>query len=263
MLKFTDQLNRSIQLAGLPQRIVSLVPSQTELLADLGLDNKVVGITKFCVHPEHWFRSKPRVGGTKDVHADRIAALQPDLIIANKEENIKEQIESLSATYPLWISHVHDLGSALTMIQSLGELTGMQQKAQKITSQIHASFSGLPSTGAGLNVAYLIWKNPYMTVGRDTFIHDMLTWCGFTNVFADSLRYPVISVEEIKSKRCDLIFLSSEPYPFTEKDILELQVNLPGSRIMLVNGEYFSWYGSRLLEATRYFKSLIAECSVI
>lgn len=247
----------------LPRRIVSLVPSQTELLADLGLDNEVVGITKFCIHPEHWFRSKTRVGGTKDVHTERIAALQPDLIIANKEENLKGQIESLSTKYPLWISDVYDLGSALQMIQSLGKLTGTEQTAQKITSQIHSTFSSLPSVGTTLRVAYLIWKNPYMTVGNDTFIHDMLTRSGYTNVFADKQRYPVVSVEELKTRQCDLIFLSSEPYPFREKDIIELQAELGETRIRLVDGEYFSWYGSRLLKAADYFKNLIAECSVI
>jgi ABC-type Fe3+-hydroxamate transport system substrate-binding protein len=263
MLTFTDQLNRRIQLARLPRRIVSLVPSQTELLADLGLDQEVVGITKFCIHPDQWFRSKTRVGGTKDIHADRIAALQPELIIANKEENIKEQIESLSLHYPLWISDVHDLGSALQMIQSLGELTASQPKAQQITSQINLSFTTLPRVETRLRVAYLIWKNPYMTVGGDTFIHDMLTRCGFSIVFAGSLRYPVTSVEELKRKQCDLIFLSSEPYPFKEKDISELRNELPETRIRLVDGEYFSWYGSRLLKAAHYFKSLIPECSVI
>ena len=263
MLTFTDQLNRRIRLDRLPQRIVSLVPSQTELLADLGLGNEVVGITKFCIHPDHWFRSKTRVGGTKDVHPDRIAGLQPDLIIANKEENIKEQIESLSTNYPIWISDVNDLGSALQMIQGLGELTGTVQEALRISSQIQLSFTSFPPVGSAIRVAYLIWKDPYMTVGSDTFIHDMLTRCGYTNVFADSVRYPVVSVEELKSRQCDLIFLSSEPYPFREKDAMELQAALGNSRIRMVDGEFFSWYGSRLLQAADYFKSLIAECSVI
>jgi len=263
MLTFTDQLNRRIRLDRLPQRIVSLVPSQTELLADLGLGNEVVGITKFCIHPDHWFRSKTRVGGTKDVHPDRIAGLQPDLIIANKEENIKEQIESLSTNYSIWISDVNDLGSALQMIQGLGELTGTVQEALRISSQIQLSFTSFPPVGSAIRVAYLIWKDPYMTVGSDTFIHDMLTRCGYTNVFADSVRYPVVSVEELKSRQCDLIFLSSEPYPFREKDAMELQAALGNSRIRMVDGEFFSWYGSRLLQAADYFKSLIAECSVI
>ena len=263
MLTFTDQLNRRIQLARLPKRIVSIVPSQTELLADLGLDNEVVGITKFCIHPEHWFRSKTRVGGTKDVHADRIAALQPDLIIANREENTKEQVENLSLNYPIWISDVHDLHSALQMIHGLGDITATKQNALKITSQIQTSFSSLPGVETSSRVAYLIWKNPYMTVGGDTFISNMLTRCGFTNVFADYLRYPVVTVEELKSRRCDFIFLSSEPYPFREKDISELRNDLDETRIRLVDGEYFSWYGSRLLKAAAYFKSLIPECSVI
>ena len=149
------------------------------------------------------------------------------------------------------------------MIQGLGELTGTVQEALRISSQIQLSFTSFPPVGSAIRVAYLIWKDPYMTVGSDTFIHDMLTRCGYTNVFADSVRYPVVSVEELKSRQCDLIFLSSEPYPFREKDAMELQAALGNSRIRLVDGEFFSWYGSRLLQAADYFKSLIAECSVI
>ncbi len=114
---FTDQTGREVSIPSHPQRIISLVPSQTELLFDLGLEEQVAGITKFCVHPEKWFRSKTRIGGTKNIKSALIHQLQPDLIIANKEENVKEQVEELAAHYPVWVSDIHDLQSALDMIR--------------------------------------------------------------------------------------------------------------------------------------------------
>lgn len=257
----TDQLNRLVHLPDIPQRIISLVPSQTELLFDLGLDDSVVGITRFCVHPAHWFRTKQRIGGTKDVKMERVRSLQPDLVIANKEENLRGQVETLEKEYPVWISDVHDLPSALNMIHQVGEMCGKQETGRQLAVKIEHAFRELHPLPAPLNIAYLIWKNPYMTVGSDTFIHAMLAQCGFSNVFAGANRYPAISLEELKARQPDVLFLSSEPYPFSEKDIEELRPQLPGTRIMLVNGEYFSWYGSRLLHAPPYFNHLLANCS--
>lgn len=256
MLSFIDQTGHPVTLANKPGRIISLVPSQTELLADLGLDKEVVGITKFCIHPEHWFRSKTRVGGTKQVNIDIIHQLQPDLIIANKEENVKEQIESLAEKYPVWISDINNLDDALVMIRETGLMTGKQTAAQKITEQIAEGFAALTTPGYKLRTCYLIWKGPYMTVGNDTFIHNMLEAAGFENVFSERKRYPVISMEDLKQSGCELLLLSSEPFPFKQQHIDELQQQLPKTKIMLVDGEMFSWYGSRLLKAPGYFLHL-------
>ncbi|MDF2192561.1 helical backbone metal receptor [Paraflavitalea sp. CAU 1676] len=253
---FTDQLNRTIDLPAQPRRIVSIVPSQTELLWSLGLEAEVVGITKFCVHPEPWFRSKRRVGGTKNVHPDIVASLQPDLIIANKEENVREQVEALADRYPVWISDVNTLEDALSMIRSIGSLTGKADEASELAERITTGYSKLIASPRPLRTAYLIWKDPYMTVGHDTFIHDQLSRCGFLNVFGDRLRYPAITVDELRAAGCELLLLSSEPYPFKEKHIDELQSQLPDTRILLADGEYFSWYGSRLLHAPAYFSEL-------
>ncbi len=244
-----------------PQRIVSLVPSQTELLYDLGLDERVVGITKFCIHPEEWFRTKTRVGGTKDIKREIIDQLKPDLIIANKEENVKEQVEELAKDYPVWVTDVNDLESALQMIMDVFSLTRKTQAGQIIHS-IKLGFIDLQNTlqkiqTRKLKTAYLIWRNPYMTVGGDTFIHDMLDRCGLNNIFHNKKRYPSITVEELKDAGCELLLLSSEPYPFKQKHIDELQEQLPGCKIMLVDGEMFSWYGSRLMKAPKYFQELL------
>src|SRR5579859_1404952 len=140
MPSFTDQLGRTIFLPRIPHRIISLVPSQTELLYTLGLDEAVVGITKFCVHPESWFRSKPRIGGTKAIDPARVDALQPDLIIANKEENEKPQIEALATRYPVWISDVHTLQDALAMIRDVGAITGKATEASALATTIATRF---------------------------------------------------------------------------------------------------------------------------
>jgi ABC-type Fe3+-hydroxamate transport system substrate-binding protein len=255
-LVFIDQTGRSLEIIKRPQRIVSLVPSQTELLYDLGLDTEVAGITKFCIHPDHWFRNKTRVGGTKQVKMDIIHQLQPDLIIANKEENVKEQVEELSSHYPVWISDINNLDDALLMISEIGSITGKEKVAQKIITQIKENFSSLKTPGYRPKTGYLIWKDPYMTVGGDTFIHSMLEAAGFENVFSEQKRYPAISIDELKGSGCELLLLTSEPYPFRQKHIDELQQYLPSTKIMLADGEMFSWYGSRLIKAPSYFTEL-------
>ncbi|MFC4232694.1 ABC transporter substrate-binding protein [Parasediminibacterium paludis] len=256
MFESIDQLGRKHSFENRPKHIVSLVPSQTELLHDLGLENEVVGITKFCIHPTEWFNNKPSIGGTKNVKMDAVKALQPDLIIANKEENVKEQIEALEAIAPVWVSDVNHLKDALAMIEAIGNITNTNQKAQHLIKEINSGFNQLKTTNTTLKTAYLIWRKPYMTVGGDTYINDMLQYAGFENVFANEKRYPAITIEQITEKKCDLLLLSSEPYPFKQQHIEALQAALPRIKIVLVDGEMFSWYGSRLIAAASYFKTL-------
>ena len=263
MPSYTDQLSRTVEIPFPPRRIISLVPSQTELLFDLGLEKEVVGITKFCVHPEKWFREKSRVGGTKNVHPDRITALQPDLIIANKEENVKEQVEGLARQFPVWVSDVNTLPDAFEMMKSLGEITGRNEAAETLVTRISNRFSQLPTPNTKPQTAYLIWKDPYMTVGGDTFIHHLLETAGFCNLFAAQTRYPQITVEDLQHAGCQLLLLSSEPYPFSQKHVDELQKQLPGTTILLVDGEMFSWYGSRLLQAPSYFQKLRQQIALV
>lgn len=255
MPQFTDQTGYTISLSHVPKRIVSLVPSQTELLYDLGLDECVVGITKFCVHPKTWFRSKQRVGGTKTVKLDAVAALQPDLILANKEENVQEQVEALRNIAPVWTSDISNLAETLDMIQAVGALTDTAATATTIQERISNSFAALSGT-TQRKAAYLIWRDPYMTAGGDTFISDMLQYCCCTNVFAHQQRYPAITLEDIRNSGADTVLLSSEPFPFKEKHIAEISAALPGTKVLLVDGEMFSWYGSRLLHAPAYFHVL-------
>jgi ABC-type Fe3+-hydroxamate transport system substrate-binding protein len=252
---FSDQMGNSIAFSDPPQRIISLVPSQTELLASLALDKEVVGITKFCIHPSKWLKSKSIVGGTKKVDVELIKALSPDLIIGNKEENDKETIETLRRIYPVWMSDITNLSDAIHMIASIGEITSRQCEAQYILTTIQDKFKDIRKF-EGQSVLYLIWKNPWMGVGKNTFIDSMLTLLGLSNVLAAHDRYPVLSNEDIQALRPQFILLSSEPFPFAQKHVVELKTIAPWSEIILVDGEMFSWYGSRLIKAADYFATL-------
>ena len=250
---FTDHLNRTIFLPKTPERIVSLVPSQTELLVDLGLEEKMVGVTKFCVHPGYLRKSKTIVGGTKNYRFDVIDFLEPDLIIGNKEENDQVGIEKLAEKYPVWLSDIFDLKDSLHMISDLGQLTGTQEKADEIVLRIEKSFCK-PITKKG-SCVYLIWENPKMAAGKNTFINSMLSLAGFENLVQQD-RYPELSPEKLIELSPEHLLLSSEPFPFKKKHIESFQKLLPKAKISLVDGELFSWYGSRLLHSAKYFMSL-------
>jgi ABC-type Fe3+-hydroxamate transport system substrate-binding protein len=259
LISFTDQLSNFIQVSFPPKRIVSLVPSQTEFLHALGLDEEVVGITKFCVRPHSWFKTKQRVGGTKTINIGAVKALQPDLIIANKEENVKEQIEALQGIAPVWVSDIITLGDALEMMTSVGKLVNKTDQANKIASDIKIGFRQIRSLKIKPRTAYMIWKDPYMVAAGDTFINDLMTYCGLDNVFTESKRYPQTTIDELSLLGCQLLLLSSEPYPFKEVHVNELQKQLPDTKIVLTDGEMFSWYGSRLLHAPDYLTGILTQ----
>jgi ABC-type Fe3+-hydroxamate transport system substrate-binding protein len=239
-----------------PNKIISLVPSQTELLFHLGLEEEVIGITKFCFHPQKWFKTKTRVGGTKTINIDLIKNLQPDLVIANKEENVKEHVEELANEFDIWVTDVNTLNDALQMINDISELTHKRNEALTLIKQIKSNFYQLHIHDKKIGAAYLIWQKPFMAVGGDTFISNMMEHCGLQNIFKNKNRYPEITLEELATNRCQMILLSSEPYPFNQNNLNELQLCLPGKKIILVDGEMFSWYGSRLLLAPEYFRDI-------
>jgi ABC-type Fe3+-hydroxamate transport system substrate-binding protein len=250
---YTDQMNRTIRLGGIPCRIVSLVPSQTELLYDLGLIDEVVGITKFCIYPESWFTTKTRVGGTKQVNIEKVRELKPDLIIGNKEENTKEDIEALMEIAPVWMSDIYSIDDALEMINAVGEMTDKAAAAKSMVAEIEKAFQMLKNPLEGKSVLYFIWKDPYYAVGPETFIHSMITTLGWRNVVQQD-RYP--EWDENAKEQPDYVFLSSEPYPFKEEHVAEVQRKFPRSTVILVDGEMFSWYGSRMRLAPAYFMEL-------
>ncbi|OKS86157.1 helical backbone metal receptor [Mucilaginibacter polytrichastri] len=253
---YVDQLGREVYIPAIPQRIISIVPSQTELLFDLGLQQQIVGVTRFCIYPANKVQSKTKIGGTKQLNIEQIKSLQPDLIIANKEENERSQVEELMKHFPVWISDISNLDDALQMICKVGEITRKAAKAQQIIIDVTQAFNGLKSAKKQLSVAYLIWRKPYMMAGKETFIDNMLAHCGFINC-TDKGRYPEIDAPALAALNPDVVLLSSEPYPFKQKHIDEFKEFLPNARIGLVDGEMFSWYGSRLQYAVGYFAGII------
>ncbi len=264
-MQFEDQLGRAVQLDAVPKRIVSTVPSQSEFIFDLGLKEALVGITKFCIHPEEKWRSTERIGGTKNLNLDKIRALNPDLIIANKEENTRDQIEALAKEFPVWISDVKNLPEAFDMMTQVGLILDKEEEAQKIRNRTEQKWQTLKGAAKEMNVAYCIWNDPLMFAGEATFIDAVLSWLGFSNVVRKwEGRYPEITLKELESADPGIVFLSSEPFPFSEKHQLLFQsrtANISGG-FPLVNGEMFSWYGSRLDLAAAYLQQLLNELNL-
>lgn len=265
--QFTDQMDRRITVAKQPERIVCLVPSITELLFDLGLGDRVVGVTRFCVHPKTAREKATNIGGTKKLHLNRIDALKPDLIIGSKEENTRAEIEHLWSKYPVWMSDVESVDDGIKMIRELGGVCRVSERANNIADKIEKGFKSLQSTLAEpeISVAYLIWYNPIMVSGRANFITDVLHSAGWKNAFetgdySGSDRYPTVSMDDLRNANPDMVMLSSEPFPFTEKHLQEFEKELNCPAI-LVDGELFSWYGSRMLKMPMYLNKLIAKNS--
>lgn len=255
-LNVTDQMGRRVVVPFPPRRIVSLVPSQTELLFDLGLGGQVVGVTKFCIHPAEARKNAAVVGGTKHFDFEKIAALKPDLIIGNKEENYQTGIEQLAAEFPVWLSDISSLPEALDMIRRVGLIAGAREQAAAVAAEIAASFAALPVRPSSESAAYFIWRKPYMVAAAGTFVDDMLHRAGFVNAFADRRRYPEVTAAQLAAAAPARILLSSEPYPFSEKHVADFQAMCPAARIDIVDGELFSWYGSRLRMSAAYFSRL-------
>lgn len=261
---FTDQLNNHHTFEVTPKRIVSLVPSQTELLHDLGLEESIVGITKFCVHPYHLKSTKTIVGGTKQVKYDKILALQPDIIIANKEENTLEIVEELRRICPVWVTNVITIEDNQQMIQDFGELFNKRTESQKIINKINFAFQDFQNfikDKTPKKVAYFIWANPYMVAGGDNFINELLKLNKFENIYDNNPkyegRYPEIVIQKMRIQGDpDIVFLSSEPFPFKDEHAFELGRHTHHAMTVFVDGEMFSWYGSRLVKAFDYFKKL-------
>jgi ABC-type Fe3+-hydroxamate transport system substrate-binding protein len=256
---FTDQTYERIELGSIPQRIISLVPSQSELLWDLGLQNNLTGITKFCIHPDEMFRKVERIGGTKKLDLEKIRALKPDLIIGNKEENEKEQIEELRKEFKVWMSDIYTIADALNMIMEVGKMTGKAEQAKAIVLDTAMGLDRTKNMFKGKRTLYLMWHDPLMIAGGKTFIHAIMEHTGLTNCAGENDRYPEITLEEIKKIGPEICLLSSEPFPFREQHINELGEKIKGPKFILADGEMFSWYGSRMRLLPFYLEELRKE----
>lgn len=238
-------------------KVISLVPSITEALFDLGLTEKeIIGRTKFCIHPAEKVKNVEIIGGTKNLNIEKIRSLHPDLILANKEENVKEQVESLMNDFKVTVYNTETIEDNYYLVKNLGLLFNKEERAQTFNLKIYDVLYQA-KINSKVKAAYLIWNNPYMTVGSDTFIHNVLSEIGFENIFKNQTRYPEIRAEDLAE--ADVIMLSSEPFPFKEKHIAELKEVYPHKKIMIVDGEAFSWYGTHIAKCESYFRELILE----
>jgi len=260
-----DARGHPVCLDAPPRRIVSLVPSQTELLAHLGLGDQTVGLTRFCIRPDGWKDDKQVVGGTKNVRVEKVEALRPDLVLANREENTRETVEAVEGFAPVFVTEVPDVPGAAAMIRDVGRLAGRPARAGALADRLTQGFAALAEDVASedpLPVAYLIWREPYMTVGGDTIIHDVMRRAGLENVFAGRTRYPEVTPAEVGERGAQAVLLPDEPFPFDERYAEELREALP-LPTQLVKGQLFSWYGPRLAEAPPYLRELRAELNAL
>lgn len=253
MQTIQDHLNRTLTLPHPPKRIISLVPAITETMYHLGLEDKIVGRTRFCIHPKDKVQQAINIGGTKEIKLDWIHELKPDLIIAEKEENTKEIVETLEQFYPVFVFEVKSIADVYRMIADVGRLTEREAESTNLVEGIQREISHLPNV-KGKRAAYVIWQRPYMVVGKDTYIQSLLTEMGFTNPFtALEGRYPAVTEEDFRQAELDFILLATEPYPFREKHIAEFQAMLPDVKPVIVDGEMF-WYGAKMMQAAAYFR---------
>jgi ABC-type Fe3+-hydroxamate transport system substrate-binding protein len=245
-------------------RIVSLCPSLTELVYDLGAGDALVGRTKFCRHPADRVAAVESVGGTKNPKVDRVVALRPDLVLLNEEENRREDAESLAAAgVPLHVSFPRDAWETAAMVRDIGAALRTPGAAEEIAGAIEArsarvrdaAATRVAAGGRGPRWTYLIWRRPWMAVNGDTFVHALLAQAGGENVFAAlPARYPEVTAEALAAADPDVVLLSSEPFPFADRhaDELAAATGLPRDRFRLVDGELLSWHGSRTVAGVAY-----------
>ncbi len=237
-----------------------MVPSQTELLVDLGLEASLVGITKFCVHPVQLKQTKQLVGGTKNCNIDKIKALQPTHILCNKEENTKEIVEACEKIAITHVSEIYTIEDSIALIKTYGQLFFRKTEANALIQKINFKYSNFKTfikEKPVVKVAYFIWRNPWMVAANDTYIDAILALNNFENIYQNKSRYPEVELKKIRLEGDpDLVLLSSEPYPFKEEHAFEIGRHTHHAKTIFVDGEYFSWHGSRLLKAFDYFIAL-------
>lgn len=247
-----------------PRRIVSLVPSITEWLFAIGAGNSVVGVTEYCIHPAEGVRGRVRIGGTKNPRIDEIVALEPDLVIANREENRKRDVERLRERgLRVLVGYPRSVRGALDELEAIARITRCESAARRLTDAVREIRDRLSKRRlhARPRVAALVWKKPYITVNGDTFAHDMIVQSGGANPFADRPdRYPRIHESDLTAASPDVILLPTEPYAFGERDRAELlSLDCPAARrgcIHVVEGELLTWYGPRMARALETFSQL-------
>jgi ABC-type Fe3+-hydroxamate transport system substrate-binding protein len=261
VVRLTDATGATVSLAATPRRIVSLVPSTTETVFELGAGDRVVGVTRYCVRPDGARRQARVVGGTKSPRLETIRELDPDLILANQEENREEDVQALRQVAPVYVAFPRDVPAAIAEILKLGILTGREAVARRMCLELAESLQRLREARDGRPVfpyLYFIWRQPYMAAGPGTFIDALLGEAGGRNVLDGAPgRYPELTAEQIETAGADVLFFSSEPYPFAPRHLEEIPA-ARGKRI-LVDGQLLSWHGARMREGIPYAERVARE----
>ena len=249
MLK--DVLGRELKFDGPPKRVVSLVPSLTETLFDLGAGDDVAGITDFCIFPPGL--ALPRVGGTKNPRVDEIRVLGPDLVHMNLEENLRRHAEEIERFAPVFVSEPKSVEDVALLIEQLGELHHRRERARELAAEIREQIRAVPART--FTFACAIWKDPWMWCGGDTYVSRLVEAAGGSNVLGDRERYPNASPEEVLAQRPDVVFLPDEPYLFTEDDAASIK----GPRVIgPFAGHLFTWHGTRTRHGLRFLREVIS-----
>ena len=236
-------------------QVVSLVPSLTELVYALGAGSSLVGRTRFCTEPAGLVDGVPIMGGTKNPHVDRIIALAPDLVLANREENRREDIEALEwADVSVLLTDPNTVDEAVAMIAEVGRQLGREREAAALVAEIGAALSE-PGPSRPVRVFAGVWWNPLMGLGSASYGHDLLERCGAVNVLAGKERYPEVSLEEVAALKPDLILLPDEPFPFGEEHAAAFAGIAP---VRMVDGKVLWWYGPRMAASIRTLRGLLA-----
>ena len=244
-----DVLGRIFEFPTPPHRVVSLVPSLTETLFALGAGASVVGISDYCIFPEGL--DVLRVGGTKNPKIEAIRGLAPDLVHMNLEENMRRHAEAIEEFAPVFVTEPKSVPGVATMIDQLGVIHGRHEEAARLVRELEAALASLPKRA--FTFAVPIWKDPWMWCGGDTYVSSLVEAAGGTNVFASSLRYPAVSLEEALALRPDILFLPDEPYVFTHDDARAIR----GPRVIgPFPGHLFTWHGVRTIEGLRFLRDL-------
>lgn len=267
--RLTDAVGRKHAPATGVVRIVSLVPSITELLFALGLQENVVGRTGFCVHPRAQVRRVSKVGGTKTVDVAKIRKLGPTHLVVNIDENPRATVEELMLTVPnVIVTHPIAPEDNLHLYRLIGGIFGREAQAEALCERFAAELAETRAFAQALpreQVLYLIWKSPWMTVGRATYISRMLDLVGWDTVPEHAhARYPTIDLKPEVMRHVQQVLLSTEPYSFAERHVQQIQEALPvpgRARVALIDGSMTSWYGSRAIEGLRYLREFRARCS--
>jgi ABC-type Fe3+-hydroxamate transport system substrate-binding protein len=266
-MRYVDALSRPLEVKSKPRRIVSLVPSLTEALFVFGLDDEVAGVTSFCVEPKESVGAKPKVGGTKTLNVPLVVGLNPDLVVASAEENRKEDIQALiDEGLRVFVTLPKTVADAVDMLEQLAEMTKAGRGAGRIVKEARSALAELAAANEEREPVPTfcpIWRNPWMTVGPGSYVHDFVTACGGANIFEwRQDRYPRIELAEMAERDPEVVLLPDEPYRFSQKHLPEIRAfpevrAVRDGRIYLVEGKHLCWYGPRIAGSLRHVSGLI------